>query len=113
MILPLLLSLTLSEEGVRCNLKALTADERKQHSTAFHQLLPTFTERRELKDGIHLGGSAVPLPLLAEWIARERRCCPFLHFTLDLAPEQGLATLTIRGPKGTRKLLREGFARKD
>lgn len=98
---------------VRCNLNALTAEERTQHSKAFQQLLPTFTERHEIKDGVRLSGSAIPLPLLAEWIARERRCCPFLQFALNLAPEQGPATLTIRGPKGTRELLREGFARKD
>jgi len=92
---------------------ALTPEERVQHSRAFQQLLPAFTDRRELKDGVSLGGSAIPLPLLAEWIARERRCCPFLRFSLKLAPEQGPAMLTIRGPKGTRELLREGFARKD
>ena len=105
----LFLMLALGSSPVRCNLNALSADERAAHSRAFADLLPTFTDRKELADGYRLSGPAVSAPLLAEWIARERRCCPSLRFRIEMAPEQGPVTVTIRGPKGTRELLRGSF----
>jgi len=38
-------------------------------------------------------------------IERERGCCPFLRFTLDVAPGHGPVTLEVTGPPGTRAVL--------
>ena len=42
---------------------------------------------------------------LARWIANERRCCPFLSFALELAPDGGPLWLRLTGPAGTRAFL--------
>jgi hypothetical protein len=42
---------------------------------------------------------------LATFIGNERRCCPFLDFTLDVAADNGAIWLTMSGPQGTRELL--------
>lgn len=112
MMIPFLM-LALASAPVRCNLNALTPEERMEQSNAFKHLLPLFVDRKELADGYRLSGPAIPLPILTQWIDRERRCCPFLRFQVDFAPEQGPVSVTIRGPKGTRELLREGFRRRD
>ena len=46
---------------------------------------------------------AVPPELLGkvgELIGLERRCCPFLAFSLEVAPEQGEVSLNIHGGPG-------------
>ena len=45
------------------------------------------------------------LARLASIIEAERHCCRFLRFTLDAAPDQGLVTLDVTGPEGTREVL--------
>ena len=45
----------------------------------------------------------------ARFVANERRCCPFLTFTLELAPDGGPLWLRLTGPAGTRAFLEAEF----
>ena len=45
------------------------------------------------------------LRTIAEMIAAESQCCPFLQFDLSVPPAQGDVTLTVSGPPGTRAFL--------
>lgn len=62
--------------------------------------------RSELPDGYRylLDGEAAKLPDVAEWIALERRNCPFLDITLRITAGDD-ALLELRGPEGTKDLL--------
>jgi hypothetical protein len=42
---------------------------------------------------------------LAVVIDSERRCCPFLTFTVEAAPALGEVVLQVTGPTGTREFL--------
>jgi hypothetical protein len=42
---------------------------------------------------------------LADFITNERRCCPFLDFTLTVSENAKPVTLLLSGPEGTRKFL--------
>lgn len=42
---------------------------------------------------------------VARFVANERRCCPFLNFTIELAPPDGALTLRLTRPEGTRAFL--------
>lgn len=55
------------------------------------------------------------LLLLAEFIRLERRCCPFLEFTLNVETEHGPAWLMLTGPEGVKEFLRAelGFEEKE
>lgn len=46
---------------------------------------------------------------VARFVANERRCCPFLTFTLELAPDGGPLWLRLTGPAGTRAFLEAEF----
>ena len=50
------------------------------------------------------------LDTIAEFLAFERWCCPFITFELDLAPNQGPLTLRMRGPAAFKDFLREEIA---
>ena len=45
------------------------------------------------------------LTRIAAVIERERGCCAFLRFTLDVAPGRGPVTFEVTGPAGTRAVL--------
>lgn len=96
-----------------CVADAIPASERPAH---FALLARLFTEdvreRRDLPDGAD--GYAFRFHVrafddLARWIANERRCCPFLTFTLEVAPDGGPVWVRLAGPAGTRRFLDAEF----
>jgi len=62
---------------------------------------------RPRADGVRLkfAGETGLVTRLAAVIERERQCCQFLRFRLDVAPARGPIMLQIDGPPGTREFL--------
>jgi len=87
---------------------ALTPEELRAGSD---DLLPGLAARARtvapLPDGVRLelAPTTEALAHAARVVDRERRCCPFLRFTLVVAPDGGPVTLDVTGPPGTRDLL--------
>ena len=54
---------------------------------------------------LRFNSDAATLHSIAEMIAAESQCCPFLQFDLCVPPAQGNVTLALSGPKGTRAFL--------
>ena len=86
----------------------LTADELACGATG---LLPGLALRaasvQPVPDGVRLEfvAEAGVVSRLAAVIERERQCCQFLRFRLDVAPARGPIMLQIDGPPGTREFL--------
>jgi hypothetical protein len=91
-----------------CDLNAPTPEERDRRQTVLNAVARTIVERGELGNGFELRFDAARLDLgaLGEWIALERRCCPFLHFRLDIEPP-GKTVLALTGGPGVKELLRD------
>jgi hypothetical protein len=47
---------------------------------------------------------------VARFIANERKCCPFLHIEVEIAPGAGPMWLRLTGPPGTRELIEAELA---
>jgi hypothetical protein len=81
-----------------CRLDALTPAERARSAALLHELRAAMVERAELGDGwafrLREGAS---LPGVAEWMALERRCCPFFRFQLDVDGDRGPVWLRLTG----------------
>jgi hypothetical protein len=90
-----------------CDLTAIPPDERDGHTAAARALFAAVAEARDLPDGhaFRLPAESRLLTLAAEFIARERLCCPFFTFTLEVTPARGPLWLRITGPDGARKIL--------
>lgn len=60
-----------------------------------------------LPDGARLEFAAAAdlLARIAAVIDRERQCCRFLRFVLDVAADGGPVRLDVTGPSGTRELM--------
>ena len=45
------------------------------------------------------------LALVAQFVANERRCCPFIDFEIAIAAQSESIWLRMTGPAGTRQVL--------
>jgi hypothetical protein len=93
---------------ISCRLNALTPAERDRSRRLRTEFIEHITEVKGMADGFDLtyDGDPKTFATVAEWITLERRCCPFLNFTLSWSRGEGThPTLSLTGPKGTKEFL--------
>lgn len=91
---------------VACTLASAERGERQGFLD--RRLSENVAEVRELPDGYALRCAAEP-PVVAgllEVIFAERECCPFFTFELVFEPDRGPLWLRLRGPEGTKEVIR-------
>ena len=78
---------TTSDVPIACALTALTPDERMREGVLLEQHLAGIQERRQREDGysFRYPADAALFARMAEHVTLERKCCPFLDFTLEWA----------------------------
>jgi hypothetical protein len=104
-------TLTLNKQAeipIACDLNALTPAERERRRALVGAWASAIVGRAELGDGFELllDSAKLDLPSLAEWIALERRCCPFLHFRIELAARDSGVRIALTGADGVKDFLR-------
>ena len=102
---------TQSEVIIACNPNALTPEQQERWLEVGTQLYAAVQEVQELPDGyaFRLPSTSEMLLLVAEDLNFERLCCPFLHFTLDIAPSGAPFWLRFTGGEGVKEFLRINF----
>jgi hypothetical protein len=95
-----------------CKLDALTAAERKESLELRKALLAAVSESKELPDGfaVRIDTARLPFAALSRWVDLERRCCPFFHFQVDVAPDHGPLWLRLTGAEGVKELIQRSLA---
>jgi hypothetical protein len=93
---------------IACNLGAIPDAERPRYFALRARVLAEVADVAETDDGFALRVGA-DLVALAEWIAFERVCCPFLSFRLAVEGD-GPVRLDIGGAAGVKDFLRAEFA---
>jgi hypothetical protein len=90
-----------------CDMTAFDPSERKRHLDAIQEVFGGVEEVRELPDGysFRLPGEAAWLMKVADFIAKERRCCPFFGFTLQVEPDWGAIWLSLLGREGVKEFI--------
>src|SRR5688500_3158285 len=75
------------------------------------ELFGNVQEQTELTDGYsyRFGNDETVLVSLVEFIAAERRCCPFLAFELAFEPHGGPIWLRMRGSPRVKAFIAETF----
>jgi hypothetical protein len=96
-----------SESPLACDLDAISVSERPRYNELRRMLAASALGKRELPDGIAVKISTEHMALaqLAEWIALERKCCPFFEFKIEVAPESGPVWLSLTGRAGVKEFL--------
>lgn len=84
---------------IACNLNALSREEGARRAELAAKMVRLATRIVERDDGYAL--RLDPNPATArdafEWLALERRCCPFLRLQLSFEPEQGPLWISLGG----------------
>jgi hypothetical protein len=90
-----------------CNMTAIPADQRSAHHALIHRLAgEVATEIRDVANGIAFSFPSNAYDEVVRFVALERLCCSFLHFTLDVPSPDRSLTLTVTGPPGAREFIR-------
>jgi hypothetical protein len=100
-----------SDVPIACSLAAIEPDELPRHREVTQALFAAVVEQVERDDGYsyRLPVESGAILLAAEFIARERLCCPFYTFTLELAPAGGALWLRLTGQEGAKEVLQSGL----
>jgi hypothetical protein len=95
-----------------CNMNVFTPVERERHIHTTSQLFQTVQGIHKIRDGFEFifPKETENILQIAEFISNERRCCPFLEFTLKIASDNEPISLILTGPAGTQEFLREEFS---
>jgi len=91
-----------------CDLSAFDAGERVRHSALRDELRARRLDVREVADGYAFSypADSETILKLAEFVALERRCCPFFDFVLDITAGAAQVRLTIGGGSEVKEFLR-------
>ena len=96
-----------------CNMDVFTLAEREDHIRTTTQLFQSVQVVHETENGFEFmfpnADESENITQLAEFIFNERRCCPFLEFTLKIASNDAPISLMLTGPDGTQEFLRAEF----
>jgi hypothetical protein len=94
-----------------CNMNVFTPVEREHHIQATAQLFRSVQNIQEVENGygfIFPNDSEI-LTRMAEFIFKERLCCPFLKFALTIDTDPQPISLILTGPEGTQEFVRAEF----
>lgn len=102
------------DNSIFCNMDVFTPAERENHIRTTTQLFQTVQGIYEAENGFEFifptPDGSENITQLAEFIYNERRCCPFLEFTLKITPNDKPISLLLTGPEGTQEFLRAEFS---
>lgn len=92
--------------ALACDLTAIPDAERDHHASVARSLFAAVAEVRDLPDGhaFRLPAEAGALTLAAEFVSRERLCCPFFTFAIEAEPARGPIWLRVTGPDGAKEV---------
>jgi hypothetical protein len=90
-----------------CQMDALTPDERERSRLLREELVAETRGVVEVGDGYRFSYPGEAFVKTAEWVALERRCCPFLDFAIEWREgNDALVVLSITGRDGVKDFLR-------
>jgi hypothetical protein len=91
--------------NIACRLTTPELQQRKR--TVIAELKSLVLERTEIVDGVRYSFKDTDdiISLLTDFIKTERLCCPFFVFNLTVGQQEGLITLQLSGPQGTKEFI--------
>jgi hypothetical protein len=92
---------------IACQLGVFSADERHRYQTLRGQVEAAVTGIEELENGyvLDLPGDDATLTQVADWIALERRCCPFFEFTVAIGGSEAPLRVALTGSAEAKRFL--------
>lgn len=97
------------EPALACDLKAIPDEERARHGAVTDRLLASVEAVEEAPAGyrFRLPADVETIRNAAAWVSRERLCCPFFDFTLEIGRDGGPVWLGLSGRPEVKDYLEE------
>ena len=94
-----------------CNMDVFTHAEREAHILTTTRLIEAIQAVQQRENGyeFRFPNETELIIRIAEFISKERLCCPFLTFTLHISTKHEPVFLWLTGPNGTQEFLRLEF----
>jgi len=91
-----------------CDMTAIPSALRKHHSDLTKELFGSVESMQELPNGFafRLKDQEGLLAKMAEFVDRERLCCPFFSFAIEVGSERGAVWFRLTGPDGVKPFIR-------
>lgn len=98
-----------SDAPIACDLTAIDEDEHEQHQQTAEAVFGAIDGLRELPDGyaFRLPPDTRLITQAGAFLSRERLCCPFFHFSLEVTPDHGPVWLKLTGRDGVKEFVEE------
>lgn len=102
-------ALTTENMAIACKLSE--AEQAAREEELARDIFSNCQEVTELADGyaFRFAGDGEWAAKLVEFIALERKCCPFFTFELVFEPQEGPMWLRLRGPEGVKTFIEQSF----
>ena len=90
-----------------CDMSAIEPSQRKLHVATAREVFQAVQEIQELPNGyaFRLPNEATVLLKVAEFIMREKLCCPFFGFRVEVQPAGGPLWLSLTGSDGVKPFI--------
>jgi hypothetical protein len=89
-----------------CVLGAIPSEDRSAHFARVGRLFREVALTRQKEpNGYAFSFPSTELDEVSRFVSLERRCCPFLSFSIDVEAEDGPIYLRVSGPPGSRELI--------
>lgn len=97
------------EPPIACDPTAIDEDEHDAHENVATALFESITDLRELSDGyaFRLPTETDIVQKAGAFVSRERLCCPFFRFNIEVTSAEGPIWLKLRGRDGVKEYVEE------
>lgn len=90
---------------IACDMNALL--DRAHHEQVGAVLMPQAQTVTELDDGYRIDFPITTLTLVADFVDGERRCCPFIQFSIRIEPAAKVAQLILSGSADIKAFMKQ------
>jgi len=92
---------------IACQLNVFSPEERQRYQTVRKRIEAAVIRIVEVENGyvFHLPDDDAMLATVAEWIALERRCCPFFEFTVSVGGSDPSIRVALTGSPEVKQFL--------
>ncbi len=96
---------------IACQLGVFSVEERRRYQAVRGQIEAAVTRTVEVANGymFHVPSDEATLALVTEWIALERRCCPFFEFAVSLSGSDPSIRVALTGSPEVKRFLELEF----
>ena len=102
---------TMKETPFACNMTAIEPSMRSKHIEKIKEVFQSTKEVKEISNGFAflLSNESSVIINLVTFVDKERLCCPFFGFIIELEPEHGNVWLKVNGREGVKDFIKAEF----